>query len=62
LLDRMRRADVRTAADDELLLCHTPEYLKTARRDVDSGSRYLSTGDTDITPDSWDVAAPPAAY
>jgi acetoin utilization deacetylase AcuC-like enzyme len=57
LLDRMRRADVRIATDDELLLCHTAEYLKTARHDVDSGSRYLSTGDTDITSDSWDVAA-----
>jgi acetoin utilization deacetylase AcuC-like enzyme len=56
LLDRMRWADVRIATDDELLLCHTADYLKTARRDVDSGSRYLSTGDTDITPDSWDVA------
>ena len=57
LLDRMQRAEVRTATDAELLLCHTAEYLKTARRDVDSGSHYLSTGDTDITPDSWDVAA-----
>ena len=57
LLDRMRRAEVRTATDDELLLCHTAEYLKTARNDVESGRHYLSTGDTDITPDSWDVAA-----
>ena len=50
-------AEVRTATDDELLLCHTAEYLKTARHDVESGRHYLSTGDTDITPDSWDVAA-----
>jgi acetoin utilization deacetylase AcuC-like enzyme len=56
LLGRMRRAEVRTATEDELLLCHTAEYLETARRDVESGQRYLSTGDTDITPQSWDVA------
>ena len=53
----MRRAEPRTATDDELQLCHTAAYLQTARRDVDSGRPYLSTGDTDITPDSWDVAA-----
>jgi acetoin utilization deacetylase AcuC-like enzyme len=57
LLHRMRLAEVRTATDDELLLCHTAEYLQTVRRDVASGQPYLSTGDTDITPDSRDVAA-----
>jgi acetoin utilization deacetylase AcuC-like enzyme len=57
LLERMWRAEARTATGDELLLCHTAEYLKTVRRDVESGRRYLSTGDTDITPNSWDVAA-----
>jgi acetoin utilization deacetylase AcuC-like enzyme len=57
LLGRMRRAEVRTATEDELLLCHTAEYLKTVRRDVESGRPCLSTGDTDITPNSWEVAA-----
>jgi acetoin utilization deacetylase AcuC-like enzyme len=57
LLQRMRRMERRTATGDELLLCHTAEYLKTARRDVESGRPYLSTGDTDITPNSWEVAA-----
>jgi acetoin utilization deacetylase AcuC-like enzyme len=56
LLDRMLLLEARTATGDELLLCHTAEYLKTVRRDVESGRRYLSTGDTDITPNSWDVA------
>jgi acetoin utilization deacetylase AcuC-like enzyme len=56
LLDRMRRAELRTATEDELQLCHTAAYIETARRDVESGQRYLSTGDTDITPDSFDVA------
>jgi acetoin utilization deacetylase AcuC-like enzyme len=56
LLDRMRRVDRRAATEEELLLCHTREYLETARRDVDSGRPYLSTGDTDITANSWDIA------
>src|ERR1035441_8787260 len=43
LLQRMRRAEVRTATEDELLLCHTAAYLKTVRRDVESGRPYLST-------------------
>jgi len=47
----------RAATEEELLLCHTIEYLRTARRDVESGRSYLSTGDTDITRNSWDVAA-----
>ncbi|MCX6626117.1 MAG: histone deacetylase [Candidatus Solibacter sp.] len=57
LRDRMLRLEARDATENELLLCHTAEYLKTARRDVESGRPYLSTGDTDITPSSWRVAA-----
>ena len=52
----MQRLDARAATEDELALCHTREYLKIARRDVDAGRPFLSTGDTDITPNSWDVA------
>jgi acetoin utilization deacetylase AcuC-like enzyme len=47
----------RAATLDELLLCHTAEYLRAARRDVESGSPHLSTGDTDIDRNSWTVAA-----
>jgi acetoin utilization deacetylase AcuC-like enzyme len=50
------RLDPRAATADELLLCHTREYLAVAHRDVASGRPYLSTGDTDIGPNSWDVA------
>ena len=57
LLDRLTRVEARAATEEELLLCHTPEYLRIARRDVESGCPYLSTGDTDITPNSWEVAA-----
>jgi acetoin utilization deacetylase AcuC-like enzyme len=56
LLERMLRIDARDATTDELTLCHTPDYLRIARRDVEAGQRHLSTGDTDITPNSWAVA------
>jgi acetoin utilization deacetylase AcuC-like enzyme len=57
LLDRLIPLDPRAATDDELLLCHTPAYLRVARRDVEQGYPCLSTGDTDIGPVSWNAAA-----
>ena len=57
LLDRLGRVDRRAATEEELLLCHTREYLRTARHDVQAGHELLSTGDTDITPNSWDIAS-----
>jgi len=56
LLDRLGRIERRAAGEDELLLCHTREYLQLARHEIKSGHRYLSTGDTDVTPNSWDIA------
>lgn len=46
----------RDATEEELRLCHTPEYLAIAARDVRQGRESLSTGDTDICPRSWDAA------
>jgi acetoin utilization deacetylase AcuC-like enzyme len=57
LMERMLRLEPRAATEDELALCHTREYLTIARHDVESGRPYLSTGDTDIGPESWVVAA-----
>jgi acetoin utilization deacetylase AcuC-like enzyme len=57
LLSRLARVDRRAATEEELLLCHTREYLRTAKHDVEVGQRYLSTGDTDITPNSWEIAS-----
>jgi acetoin utilization deacetylase AcuC-like enzyme len=57
LAKTLLRLEGRTASDDELALCHTKEYLGTARRDVESGRPWLSTGDTDITPNSYEIAA-----
>jgi acetoin utilization deacetylase AcuC-like enzyme len=57
LVHNLLRIGPRPATEDELLLCHTPEYLRTAKRDVEAGHHYLSTGDTDIDRSSWDVAS-----
>jgi acetoin utilization deacetylase AcuC-like enzyme len=57
LTARLLRLEGRTATDDELLLCHHAGYLRTVRQDAASGRGWLSTGDTDIGPDSVDVAA-----
>jgi acetoin utilization deacetylase AcuC-like enzyme len=56
LMDSLTRIPARDATEEELGLCHTPGYLRVARHDVESGMPYLSTGDTDITPNSWNVA------
>jgi len=55
-VDRMLLLDPREASEEELLLCHTPAYLRTARHDIEAGYRHLSTGDTDIDGRSWEVA------
>ena len=56
LTEKLIRLPSRDITPQELALCHTPEYLAQAHRDVREGRPYLSTGDTDITPNSWDVA------
>jgi acetoin utilization deacetylase AcuC-like enzyme len=56
LMERLACADRRTATEEELLLCHTPAYLATVKRDVAAGYAYLSTGDTELTPDSYNTA------
>jgi acetoin utilization deacetylase AcuC-like enzyme len=56
LVKELKRIDLRTATDDELAAVHSREYLATVRRDLERGSRQLSTGDTAVSPKSRDVA------
>lgn len=56
MLGKLTRVERRAATEEELMLCHTREYLRTAQRDIESGLPYLTTGDTDVTPNSWDIA------
>jgi acetoin utilization deacetylase AcuC-like enzyme len=54
--NKLTRAPVRDATEDDLALCHTRSYIATAKRDVRQGAHQLSTGDTDINARSFDVA------
>jgi acetoin utilization deacetylase AcuC-like enzyme len=56
LLPRLLPLDARDATDEELLFCHTAEYLDIARTDAASGRPWLSTGDTDLSLNSFEIA------
>jgi acetoin utilization deacetylase AcuC-like enzyme len=46
----------RRASEDEIALLHSRRYIRTAERDVASGFGELSTGDTQVSARSFDVA------
>ncbi len=46
----------RLAAVEQLRRCHTETYVRTVRRDVAAGRRSLSTGDTRLSPASYEIA------
>lgn len=57
LVDQCKRLKFRQAKDEEILLCHTPDYLKIVKKQIDGqSSGQLSTGDTVYGPESLDVA------
>jgi acetoin utilization deacetylase AcuC-like enzyme len=56
LAREMTRLPLRSATDDDLALVHTREYIELVGREVSEGRAQLSTGDTDICPDSEDAA------
>jgi acetoin utilization deacetylase AcuC-like enzyme len=50
------RIQPRLATEDEIALCHSRGYIEIVKRDIASGARDLSTGDTQIGPRSFEVA------
>jgi acetoin utilization deacetylase AcuC-like enzyme len=56
LTAELTRIHPRAATEDEIALCHERRYIETARRDILSGAPELSTGDTNVSPRSWDAA------
>src|SRR5450631_3468970 len=52
----LTRLSARFATDDELALVHTRPYLALVDKEVAEKSHHLSTGDTDICPESSEVA------
>jgi acetoin utilization deacetylase AcuC-like enzyme len=53
---RLARVEARDAVEDDIGLCHTPQYIATVRRDIAGGTGELSTGDTVVSAKSLDVA------
>lgn len=56
LTERLEHVEGRLAVDEDLLLVHTTEYLRTVEEDFATGARMLSTGDTNVSPASLGVA------
>lgn len=56
MVKRLTPIPSRAATDDEIAACHTRRYIEVARRDIASGVRNLSTGDTAVSRRSFDVA------
>ncbi len=56
LVDETHPLTQQPATPDDILLCHTRTYFDTAKVDVASGARELSTGDTAICSRSFDIA------
>ena len=46
----------RPATEDDILLVHTPQYLKLVRNEIAAGRQGLSTGDTEISSGSLGAA------
>ncbi|MGC9455447.1 MAG: histone deacetylase family protein [Phycisphaerae bacterium] len=42
------------ATREDILLAHSEQYYETARNEITSGKAVLSTGDTNVGPDSWE--------
>ena len=56
LLANAEPIDRRDASDEEICLCHTPEYLEIVIDEIEEGREVLSTGDTVVCPASLEVA------
>ena len=58
-LERRGRLSVETprpAVDDDILLVHTPKYVRLVRSEIAAGRRSLSTGDTEISTGTLEAA------
>ena len=56
LLEKLVSIPSRRITPDDLRLVHTPEYLALAEKEIRAGESQLSTGDTSISPRTWDAA------
>jgi acetoin utilization deacetylase AcuC-like enzyme len=53
---RITIAEARPAREEDLLRVHARDYLEKVRQEVAAGRAHLSTGDTEISPESLEAA------
>ena len=56
LLDQLQHHKPRAVSDQELAMCHAPEYIDLVQREIEMGHDQLSTGDTHLCPASLKAA------
>lgn len=56
LLEKVTPLEPRAATLDELEAAHDKAYLALAKKEIEAGRRQLSTGDTQVSGQSWDLA------
>ncbi|HYG77998.1 MAG TPA: histone deacetylase [Planctomycetota bacterium] len=56
LEEKLEKIDPRDATEAEITAVHTGEYFKTAKRDIKAGANVLSTGDTNVSEKSFEIA------
>ena len=56
LLPQFHRVDVRVGSEDEIALVHGHPYIAKVKREIAAGAHELSTGDTNVGRQSFDVA------
>ncbi len=50
---RLAHVEPQPANEETVALVHDPAYVELARREIESGGRSLSTGDTVVSKESW---------
>lgn len=56
VLDGAQRIEPHLASLEHIALCHSEDYIQVARRDIEAGLPQLSTGDTNVSATSYEVA------
>ncbi|MEM7146700.1 MAG: histone deacetylase [Verrucomicrobiota bacterium] len=56
LVGEMGKVEVREATREEIVRCHHEDYFDLAKAEIEAGNGMLSTGDTNVSPRSYEVA------
>jgi acetoin utilization deacetylase AcuC-like enzyme len=56
LMKPLERIESRLATEDEIALCHSRDYIHDVKREIAQGARELSTGDTAVSSQSFEIA------